>query len=109
MTTDLTKPVQTCDGQSVTILTTERDDPSHPVVGMTEAGVILTYTLKGKIYSIGRDHELDLVNVPEKHTFWLNIYEDRQVSHPARSHADYFAGHGRIACVEVTYTEGEGL
>lgn len=106
---DLTKPLQTRDGQPVTILTTERPDSLHPVVGMTNAGLILTYTTQGKVYSCGREHELDLMNVPEKRTFWFNIYEDRQTRHPNRDHADYYACYGRLACVEVTYTEGEGL
>lgn len=36
---DLNKPLQTRDGQPVTILTTERPDSLHPVVGMTNAGL----------------------------------------------------------------------
>lgn len=107
---DLTKPLQTRDGQPVTILTTERPDSLHPVVGMTNAGLILTYTAQGKVYSGGREHELDLMNVPERRTIWLNIYQNQPPrEYSSRDQANFFADPGRIACIEVTYTEGEGL
>lgn len=107
---DLSKPVQTRDGQPVTIFTTERPNSPYPVVGMTNEGTILTYTAQGKSYSDSREHALDLMNVPERRTIWLNIYENRPPrEYSSRDQANFFADPGRIACVEVTYTEGEGL
>jgi hypothetical protein len=54
---------------------------------------------------------------PEKKSFWLNIYEHAAstVAHPSKVSADSCAkdaasyGGKRIACVEVTYEEGQGL
>jgi hypothetical protein len=48
---------------------------------------------------------------PEPKTGWINIYPKSLVSNSCRSkeEADEAAGTDRIACIQITYTEGEGL
>lgn len=49
--------------------------------------------------------------MPEKKTFWLNIYSDASdlCTHDTKTEADKAALPSRIACVQVTYEDGEGL
>lgn len=113
---DFDKPVQTRDGRAVTVLTTLRADTMYPVVALVEDKDIVIYTDLGKIH-IGRDwdDDLDLVNVPVKHTreVWLNIYPGSTCvwAQETKGDADAYAGPGRIACIPVTieFEEGEGL
>lgn len=109
---DLTKPLQTRLGEKAELVYDgiSGDWPLAVVVHYKHGGgkTLRTYTREGVLYN-DEDSMSNLVNVPVKRTFWLNIYEDRQTGHPNRDHADYYACYGRIACVEVTYTEGEGL
>jgi hypothetical protein len=55
----------------------------------------------------------DLVNVPKKREGWANIYNMAQQSYsvlyPTREEADRNAVPGRVACVHIKYTNGEGL
>ena len=47
----------------------------------------------------------------EPKTGWINIYRDiDEVSlYPSRQYADDVAHPSRIACIQITYYEGEGL
>jgi len=53
---------------------------------------------------------------PERpeHSLWLNIYPD-DPGHPvaaargSRAEADHYAKENRIACINITFKEGEGL
>jgi hypothetical protein len=59
--------------------------------------------------------ECDLFDVPVKHTRWINIYPEvnRRYSitceFSSKRLADKVAGKERVACIEVTFEEGEGL
>lgn len=47
---------------------------------------------------------------PVTHERWVNIYPDDVVSiNPSKEQADHRADPYRIACIKITYTEGEGL
>jgi hypothetical protein len=48
---------------------------------------------------------------PEPKEIWLNIYADllSDCAHKTKEEANRSAAAHRIACVKVTYTEGEGL
>ena len=67
--------------------------------------------------SIGSAMEDDWVLVPAKKTFWLNVYtsiyqsnHDVGCLHKTRQDADELATQDtRVACLEITYTPGEGL
>lgn len=114
MTIDFTKPVQTRDGQPVTILTTKRDSDNYPVVGMISNTDVHVFTTDGKYLYGGNDYHLDLVNVTVKHEAWINIHHHKDgspwsCSYKTKEQADYCVGTGRIACVRVEYEKGDGL
>lgn len=49
---------------------------------------------------------------PKKGTVWVNVYEIGGAcacGYSTRKEADASAGPGRLACVSVNWTEGEGL
>lgn len=47
---------------------------------------------------------------PKSNTVWVNVYPDGDVTMwHSKALADGVAGGERIACVPLTYTEGEGL
>jgi len=46
---------------------------------------------------------------PKKRTIWLNIYGNEATVHSSSTKADLNARKGRVACVPLTYCEGEGL
>lgn len=121
MELDLTKPVKTKGGLSVRILTADAAG-DFPVAGlvMHEHGVERpAMWRRDGIYYRGSPSDMDLVNVPKKRTLWINIpagvgtipcvglicYTSRELA-DANAH---YSRSTRIACVEVTYTEGEGL
>ena len=49
-----------------------------------------------------------LVPAPRRHTRWVNLYPDVGTQ-LTKADADLASAGRRIACVEVTFTEGEGL
>ena len=127
---DLTKPVQTRGGRAVRILCTDRKRPSDPdycVFGlvMAEDGteVANSWNINGETWS--NETDMALINVPPpvaKRKGWLNIYPwnstraDTGFLCKTRAEADrdeswygHSAGVRRVACIEVEYTEGQGL
>ena len=119
MKIDWNKPIQTRNGHEVRIYTTEGQWPTYPVIGERQSDsrnwILERWTLNGLLNPGDSECESDIINVPEKHTLWLNIYAHgcarvlKLESHDTRKDADGYAPHDRIACVEVTFTEGEGL
>lgn len=115
MTIDFTKPVQTRDGQPVTILTTKREHALYPVVGMVNDEEVLVFTAEGCLFDDGMEDDMDLVNVPVKQEFWINIYHNEHGGCPwvrpyqTKEEADYKAAPERIACVRIEYEIGDGL
>jgi hypothetical protein len=56
----------------------------------------------------------DLFDIPVKHTRWVNVYPSGvfysiNTSFPTKEAADSYAAKHRVACIEVTFEEGEGL
>lgn len=119
MSLDLTKPVMTRDGRKATILCTDLKNNS-PVVARVESKemdgseVLLSYAPTGKFHTM--DSGYDLINVPQKHSRWLNVSMDGDgelffstySDHKLAEHA-WKGSNGRIACIKVEFTEGEGL
>ena len=113
---DPTKPVQTRDGRKARIIATDAVDPIYPIVALVtqKAGEERPerYTSTGRYYSDGDIlRPTDLVNVPEKHVRWVNVYPDRncRTVYGARYGADAGASDDRIACIRIEFEEGEGL
>ncbi len=124
---DFSKPVQLRDGGEVRIYTTiSKTQPVAPIVGelKTESGTgdcwtLAKWRLSGKRYSPAGEAlfswHTDLVNVPEEHVVFINIYPHNsagvyQTSNGYFSKDDAAVGSScRIACVKVTFKNGEGL
>ena len=90
------------------ILTWERPGGNN-IVAMGENGVITFFSASGRQVS----QTLRNAPAPKRSgTVWLNIYSDERegmVIRQSRQMADEYAEPSRIACVEVNWTEGEGL
>lgn len=117
MSIDFDKPVQTRDGRRVEIYTIAGQSKGRPVVGeylsADHGWVVRSWTHGGHCLS-EKESADDLVNVPNQHTVWVNVFSKHGAelyygcSH-TRSDADIVFSTDRIACVEVSFTEGEGL
>lgn len=115
-TIDWTKPVQTKTGRNVEIFTTMAKG-DYPVVGQIEQRegygcMIYTWTIDGKYFSEVTDDPLDLVNVPEKQHFYVNVYEDEGKLMPGticvtREQADLMCHKSRVGCMKVELVAGQ--
>jgi hypothetical protein len=76
--------------------------------------VSIAWSMWGASLNTLEDHVVDLFDVPVKHTRWINVYNFS--GFPSKKLADESTigrladnlSH-RIACIEVTFEEGEGL
>lgn len=90
----------------------EREEPAlggH----VPEAPKSLGDLLREKIATMREEVAGEDPERPE-HSLWLNVYPDepgyaRVVVNGTRAEADQCAGEGRIACLHITFKEGEGL
>lgn len=113
---DPTKPVQTRDGRSARIICFDRKcDNGNTIIALVnnrfnDDESITLYMSSGRMNHIN-DCESDLINIPEKQTGWLNIYSDNYCFvYNTKDEADKCATKGeRIACIQITYFEGEGI
>jgi hypothetical protein len=69
-----------------------------------------TYTSEGRYY-LTEEYDWDLMCAPVARTVWVNVYEGCSllVPWPTKETADEGANPCRIACIPVTFTDGEGL
>jgi hypothetical protein len=116
MTTfDPTKPVQRRNGAAARIIYTGAAGtyPIIALIGDDGDEKPSSYTEHGRYVFNGQEDPLDLINIPVKHTLWINIYPmdallrigviSRDL-HPTREAADDADRRGgRIACVEITF------
>jgi hypothetical protein len=64
---------------------------------------------------LGLNKHYDLFDVPVKHTRWVNVYPSASGMYLTegacrnKELADAFSCKNRIACIEITFEEGEGL
>lgn len=113
---------QTKDGRKVRILCKDGpamvDEVPQPIVGFADGcDTSDNWCIDGRFNLHPPNDEYDLVNIPEKHVVWVNVYrDDRKVGFMFGSERaskescdnDHFVG-GRVACIKVEFTEGEGL
>lgn len=114
---DINKKYRTRDGREVILFTTESRVSTKPV-----SGEILT---KGDVWIWGRwdahggdcfgNEGRDLVEIKDKHELWLNVYSFQDEgfvvgAYKIKSDADHGqCRKNRIACVKISFEEGEGL
>jgi hypothetical protein len=76
--------------------------------------VSIAWSMWGASLNTLEDHVVDLFDVPVKNTRWVNVYPSGvfysiNTSFPTKEAADSYAAKHRVACIEVTFEEGEGL
>jgi hypothetical protein len=122
---DYKKPFQTRNGCKTELLA---DDLSgaYPLLVKIFYGDGLvgfnTYTKKGSLYRLEDLDELDLINISQKTTKWLNIYLEGNnyysFLYDTKKEADNsnyielgvcITRIARIACIKIEFEEGEGL
>ena len=114
MKLDLDKPLQTRDGSSVRILCRYKKGPENArVIGLVTHcngdESVFSWSIAGR-YLITRESRYDLVNIPVKHTVWVNFeVSPFAYTHLSKAEAETSRNADCIATVEVTFTEGEGL
>ena len=107
------KPVQLANGTKARIICFDtKRSGDYPITTLVEVGEskyedCRPYNNNGEAYY--KYPGTDLVMAPEEKVFYVNIYpEEDGCIHHSRKTADRAASHGnRIACVKVTYTEGQ--
>lgn len=125
MAFDPSKPVQTRSGWPARILCTDRHGGEYPVVALVRQPsgfeTCVSYRSGGHLHQSACHHNpYDLINAPEKIEGWINI--ERTVTSndgvlythgnvwPSREEAKAGFGRGcRIACIHVSFEEGDGL
>lgn len=112
---DLSKPVQTRDGREVKIYTTKGAHKIYLIVGehlnCGDEWEPTRWRADGTVEP-NWPIERSLINVPQQHTVWINVYRGQasmSFHHADKTSANKAFTEGRIACIEVTFQEGEGL
>jgi hypothetical protein len=110
---EMGKQYQTRDGYAVELIAvdtphvTDTGDTVVGVVGRSGGPVLWSWQSNGSwLTEDGCDSPSDLIEVPLTVTSWVNIYPGQ---HCTKDDANRDAFNNRTACIEVTYTEGEGL
>ena|ERR1700761_96268 len=81
----------------------------HQVIWLGSGNTIYHSWANGLRHGHGNaDSCFDLLMAPEKLTAWINFYPGN-LEYRSKESADRCASPSRIACVEVTYEEGQGL
>ena len=117
---DWTKPVQTKNGWSPRIISRE-GPPDYPYVGVVTTMTkvhLFAWNGEGQILPEGSLSEWDLINVPEKHELWVNVWRDKADNlftvvdfDQAGSDRDASADgmYKLVARIRREFEEGEGL
>jgi hypothetical protein len=110
MKIDTTKPLKTRAGTPVAILTGSARSESYPIVGyIGDCTGLETWTAEGKIHcGNNTPNARDLVyDVPAVEA-WFNCYADgRMIRYDSKETAYASAKPGRVACIKVSYQEGQ--
>ncbi|MDE2105110.1 MAG: hypothetical protein KGL39_48170 [Patescibacteria group bacterium] len=115
MTLDLTKPMQTRDGRKARLLASDLKSQFQLVFVITDkdGNEHVGERYADGRYSSGYDRPHDIINVPEPpkvHVEYRNCYQRGVLNYygyPSRVEADKEAGPNRIACIRITWTEGQ--
>lgn len=114
MKIEMGKEYQTRDGRKVRILCVDGPNDVYPVVGFIESSGPQTWAPDGafRVSAGARGCDQDLVPVPVTNTVYVNVYRGTTPTfggtYPSRAECDQAGtSSGRVACVKVTYTEGQ--
>jgi hypothetical protein len=113
---DITKKYTTEDGVEVRLIS-DKGHPNYPIVGFLGCCAAPTCWDGNGRYATDRRGlcNLDLIEVPEEITGWVNIYNSpsgyrcAETLHDTKQAADKLAGDKRITCIEIKFKKGEGL
>jgi len=114
---DPSKPAKLRDGTPVEIIRTDLKGEKS-ILALADFGThheAITYRPHGRWVGEddGEEDRWDLVNVTERHSYWLVFYkEGTPTRHETRRRAlEYASGNPRnpIACIKVEFEEGEGI
>lgn len=91
-----------------TVIATNRNDPSYPVVFLLDNGMLMFFTDKGD-YIAGDVSDKDLMPLTKVQEHWVNVsqWNNKVITcaYPTKEKADKDACKDRVACVKVL--EGE--
>lgn len=109
---NLDEPVQLADGTPARVLAKDLKAARPIVIAVLQGDGSEFFSNR---YTDGRAHlntdtDYDLINVPVRKVWWVNVYEKNQhVFYYTREDADANHTDNRIACIRVEYAEGDGL
>lgn len=113
------KPIVLRDGTPAKFVAVNPDAPlSQRVIFWLSTGYRFCYESGRCFDESHREYSMDLLMAPVAKTVWVNIIKHRHIGDEeangpwkTKGEADSFkvVPYDRIACVPVTYTEGEGL
>ena len=105
---ELGKKYQTRDGREVRVYAVDGGGvyPTHGAYLCGEGWIHETWTTEG-LASVSCRSRADLIEVKPERTMWINVYRDHGFG--SQGQANIYATSDRLACVKVTYREGDGL
>ena len=116
---DYKKPFQTRNGCKAELLADDLSDfycLGVKVIDKDNYSQIHTYSIDGIYNESLQNNDLDLINIPQNITKWLNIYlkdiTDNYVyayAYDTKEEADNMCSDKRTACIKIEFEEGEGL
>lgn len=85
--------------------------PILAIIGQDSSEEIRHYCRNGHWNMGDNTHNLDLINIPERREGWISVYPHSVGNlHETKEQADRMAvGAQRLACIHISFTEGEGL
>jgi hypothetical protein len=103
-------PIQTRDGRPAKFIAHVPETREEDQVVCLIEGLVCSRFDTGLQY-VSNPSPNDLFMAPVTHTKWLNIYPSVKYTYAysTKELAAENAGPDRIACIQITYTEGEGL
>jgi len=107
---DINKKYRYRNGEEARILCVDRPIKMDMclVLSMDPNGSVWYHDENGRICSDKIDSLLDLIEVKEKKTLWVNIHPSGVgYAYLCMSEADYQATNHRVARIKVTYEEGQ--
>jgi len=112
MTPDRNKPVRLRNGDKVVVLDWDVPKTDRPIwarVFDTGGWRILYFSAEGHWNGNRECSDYDIINVPEKHERYMNVYgkQAEAFMYCSRSSADMSARLGRTECIRVEWEEGQ--